>query len=141
MLTEVAHHLFVGETGVGRTIEATCAAMVQVGDPHDTERIRALGVVDLPPHQCNANFHMSVTRELLGSEISSNAAEAFNFSLMGRVNQAKLQSDDHQLQNALYTVTRAIDGRFVDEHLLALRAINCRLLDEYITDCQGGIDR
>ena len=27
MLTEEAHHLFVGETGVGRTIEATCAAM------------------------------------------------------------------------------------------------------------------
>jgi benzoyl-CoA 2,3-dioxygenase component B len=23
----------------------------------------------------------------------------------------------------------------------ALRAINCRLLDDYIADCQGGIDR
>lgn len=50
MLTEEAHHLFVGETGVGRTIEATCAAMNKAGitDPYDVERIRALGVVDLP---------------------------------------------------------------------------------------------
>ena len=32
MLTEEAHHMFVGETGVQRTIEATCAAMVESGD-------------------------------------------------------------------------------------------------------------
>ncbi len=31
MLTEEAHHLFVGETGVGRTIEATCLAMKAAG--------------------------------------------------------------------------------------------------------------
>jgi benzoyl-CoA 2,3-dioxygenase component B len=37
MLTEEAHHLFVGETGVGRTIEATCNAMKAAGitDPYD----------------------------------------------------------------------------------------------------------
>src|SRR5512143_2470884 len=77
MLTEEAHHLFVGETGVGRTIEATCNAMVKAGitDPYDTEAIRKLGVVDLPLLQRKANFHMSVTRDLFGSEISSNAAD------------------------------------------------------------------
>ena len=50
MLTEEAHHLFVGETGVGRTIQATCDAMKKAGitDPYDVTRIRALGVVDLP---------------------------------------------------------------------------------------------
>ncbi len=91
MLTEEAHHLFVGETGVGRTIEATCAAMVKAGisDPCDTERIRALGVVDLPLLQRKANFHMSVTRDLFGSEISSNAAEAFSSGLKGRFNEAQ----------------------------------------------------
>ncbi|MFM2067191.1 MAG: hypothetical protein RLZZ584_2100 [Pseudomonadota bacterium] len=143
MLTEEAHHLFVGETGVGRTIEATCAAMTKAGitDPCDTERIRALGVVDLPLLQRKANFHMSVTRDLFGSEISSNAAEAFSSGLKGRYNEARLQGDDHQLQDAFYGVTRVIDGRFVEEQVPALRAINCRLLDDYIADCQGGIDR
>ena len=143
MLTEEAHHLFVGETGVGRTIEATCAAMNKAGitDPYDVERIRALGVVDLPLLQRKANFHMSVTRDLFGSEVSSNAAEAFSSGLKGRFNEARLTGDDHQLQDATYTVTRVVDGQLTDEAVPALRAINCRLLDDYMADCQGGIDR
>jgi benzoyl-CoA 2,3-dioxygenase component B len=142
MLTEEAHHLFVGETGVGRTIEATCAAMNKAGitDPYDVERIRALGVVDLPLLQRKANFHMSVTRDLFGSEISSNAADAFSSGLKGRFNETQLK-DDHQLQNDTYPVMRVVDGRLVTEDVPALRAINSRLLDDYIADCQGGIDR
>src|ERR1700761_8639345 len=37
MLTEEAHHMFVGETGVGRTIQRTCEAMKAAGieDPND----------------------------------------------------------------------------------------------------------
>ncbi|MBL0086924.1 MAG: benzoyl-CoA 2,3-epoxidase subunit BoxB [Ideonella sp.] len=143
MLTEEAHHLFVGETGVGRTIEATCAAMNKAGikDPHDVAAIRKLGVVDLPLLQRKANFHMSVTRDLFGSEVSSNAAEAFSSGLKGRFNEANLKGDDHQLQDAFYTVTRVVDGQLRDEQVPALRAINCRLLDDYMADCQGGIDR
>jgi benzoyl-CoA 2,3-dioxygenase component B len=143
MLTEEAHHLFVGETGVQRTVEATCAAMKQAGitDPYDVERVRALGVVDLPLLQRKANFHMSVTRDLFGSEISSNGAQAFSTGLKGRFNEAQLKGDDHKLQDANYTVTSVVDGKLVDQQVPALRAINCRLLDDYIADCQGGIDR
>jgi benzoyl-CoA 2,3-dioxygenase component B len=142
MLTEEAHHLFVGETGVGRVIEATCAAMKKAGitDPYDVERVRALGVIDLPTIQRKANFHMSVTRDLFGSEISSNGAEAFTAGLKGRFNETKID-DDHQLQDATYPVMRVVDGRIVTEDVPALRAINSRLLDDYIADCQGGIDR
>jgi len=143
MLTEEAHHLFVGETGVGRTIEATCAAMNRAGirDPYDVAAIRKLGVVDLPLLQRKANFHMSVTRDLFGSEISGNAAEAFSAGLKGRFNEANLEGDDHQLVDATYPVVRVIDGKLVTEQVAALRAINSRLLDDYITDCQSGIDR
>jgi len=143
MLTEEAHHLFVGETGVGRTVEATCAAMVKAGitDPYDTDAIRKLGVVDLPLLQRKANFHMSVTRDLFGSEISSNGAEAFSSGLKGRFNEANIKGDDHQLQDATYQVQRVVDGALVWEDVPALRSINSRLLDDYIADCQGGIDR
>jgi benzoyl-CoA 2,3-dioxygenase component B len=142
MLTEEAHHMFVGETGVQRTVEATCTAMAKAGikDPHDVEAVRALGVVDLPLLQRKANFHISVTRDLFGSEISSNAADAFSAGIKGRFNEAKLQ-DDHVLQDATYPVVRVADGRLVTEDVPALRAINARLLDDYIADCQGGIDR
>ena len=73
--------------------------------------------------------------------MSSNAAEAFSSGLKGRFNEARLTGDDHQLHDATYTVTRVVDGKLVDEAVPALRAINCRLLDDYIADCQGGIDR
>lgn len=135
--------MFVGETGVGRTIEATCTAMKNAGitDPYDVEAIRALGVIDLPLIQRKANFHMSVTRDLFGSEISGNAAAAFSAGLKGRFGEARLEGDDHVLENATYAVTRVIDGKFVDEDVPALRAINARLLDDYIADCQTGIER
>ena len=143
MLTEEAHHMFVGETGVQRTIEATCAAMVKAGvtDPNDVEAVRKLGVVDLPLLQRKANFHISVTRDLFGSEISSNAAEAFSSGIKGRFNEANLKGDDHVLQDATYGVTRVVDGKLVEEQVPALRAINSRLLDDYIADCQGGVER
>ena len=46
MLTEEAHHMFVGETGVGRVIQRTVDAMRAAGidDPTDIARVRALGV-------------------------------------------------------------------------------------------------
>jgi benzoyl-CoA 2,3-dioxygenase component B len=143
MLTEEAHHMFVGETGVQRTIEATCNAMVKAGikDPYQVDAVRARGVVDLPLLQRKANFHIAVTRDLFGSEISSNAADAFSAGIKGRFNEANLAGDDHVLQDATYPVTRIVDGRFIEEQVPALRAINARLLDDYIKDCQGGIDR
>jgi benzoyl-CoA 2,3-dioxygenase component B len=43
MLTEEAHHMFVGETGVGRVIERTCTAMKRAGldDPNNLAAIRS----------------------------------------------------------------------------------------------------
>jgi benzoyl-CoA 2,3-dioxygenase component B len=142
MLTEEAHHLFVGETGVGRTIEATVKAMNAAGikDPYDVENIRKLGVVDLPTLQRKANFHMSVTRDLFGWDISSNGAELFSSGLKGRFEETRIE-DDHELANATYPVQRVVNGQIVTEDVPALSAINSRLLDDYIKDCQGGIDR
>jgi benzoyl-CoA 2,3-dioxygenase component B len=71
MLTEEAHHMFVGETGVTRIIQCTCDAMKAAGitDPYDIERVRALGVIDLPTLQKKANLHFSLTLDLFGNEI------------------------------------------------------------------------
>src|SRR3974377_1725322 len=50
MPTEEAHHMFVGETGVGRIVERTCQAMQEAGvaDPHELQRVGKLGVIALP---------------------------------------------------------------------------------------------
>ena len=142
MLTEEAHHMFVGETGVGRTIERTCEAMKAAGieDPYDVNRVRALGVVDLPTLQKKANLHFSLSLDLFGSEVSTNAANFYNSGLKGRFNETRID-DDHLLTGATYPVLKYVDGaiKMVDEP--ALTAINMRLRDDYVKDCQGGVSR
>jgi benzoyl-CoA 2,3-dioxygenase component B len=142
MLTEEAHHMFVGETGVMRVIERTCEAMKAAGieDPHDIDRVRALGVIDLPTVQKKANLHFSLSLDLFGSEISTNAANFYNAGLKGRFMETKIE-DDHVLTNATYPVLKLVDGqaRLVEEP--ALTALNMRLRDDYARDCQGGVNR
>ncbi len=142
MLTEEAHHMFVGETGVGRTIERTCEAMKAAGidDPYDINRVRALGVVDLPTLQKKANLHFSLSLDLFGSEVSTNAANFYNSGLKGRFNETRID-DDHLLTGATYPVLKFVDSsiKMVDEP--ALTAINMRLRDDYVKDCQGGVSR
>jgi benzoyl-CoA 2,3-dioxygenase component B len=142
MLTEEAHHMFVGQSGVGRIIERTCAAMREVGidDPHDIARVRALGVIDLPTLQKRANLHFSLTLDLFGSEISTNAANAYNAGLKGRYQEDQIP-DDHLLVGAAYPVIRLKDGRIVAENVPALAALNMRLRDDYVNDAASSLDR
>jgi len=142
MLTEEAFHMFVGESGVSRVIQRTCEAMNEAGieDPHDIEAVRKLGVIDLPTIQKKANFHFSVTLDLFGSEISTNAAAAFEAGIKGRYQETKID-DDHQLHDSTYPVLRHVDGelRTVDEP--AINAVNARLKDDYIKEVEGGVKR
>jgi benzoyl-CoA 2,3-epoxidase subunit B len=142
MLTEEAHHMFVGETGVGRVLQRTCEAMVQAGieDPNDIEKVRALGVVDLPTIQKKMNLHFSLSLDLFGSEVSTNAANFYNAGLKGRFQETKID-DDHRLTNATYPVLKFVDGeiKLVDEP--ALTALNMRLRDDYVVDCAKGVER
>ncbi len=142
MLTEEAHHMFVGETGVGRVVERTCQAMKDAGitDPHDIGRIRALGVIDLPTIQKKLNLHYSLSLDLFGQEVSTNAANAFNAGIKGRYMEARID-DDHRLKDATYPVCSLVGGRILTEDVPALTAINMRLRDDYIRDAAGGVGR
>jgi benzoyl-CoA 2,3-dioxygenase component B len=142
MLTEEAHHMFVGETGVGRIIQRTCEAMKEAGidDPYDIDSVRALGVIDLPTIQKKLNLHYSLSLDLFGSEISTNAANAFNAGVKGRYQETRIE-DDHQLKDATYPVVQLVDGRVEKTEASALAAINMRLRDDYIRDASGGLKR
>ena len=142
MLTEEAHHMFVGETGVGRTIQATVEAMNKAGitDPFDIGKIRDLGVIDLPTIQKKLNLHYTLSLDLFGHEVSTNAANAFNAGIKGRYMEQKID-DDHKLANDTYKVTSITDGQILTEDAPALTAINMRLRDDYIRDAAGGVGR
>jgi benzoyl-CoA 2,3-dioxygenase component B len=142
MLTEEAHHMFVGETGVGRTIQRTCEAMKEAGidDPGEIDKIRALGVIDLPTMQKKLNLHYTLSLDLFGSEVSTNAANAFNAGLKGRFQETRID-DDHRLENATYPVLKLVGGEIKRVEEPALTALNMRLRDDYTADCQRGLDR
>lgn len=142
MLTEEAHHMFVGETGVGRTIERTCQAMNEAGieDPYEITRIRQLGVIDLPTIQKKLNLHYTLSLDLFGQEVSTNAANAFNAGIKGRYMEHRIE-DDHRLAGATYPVWTMADGRLVKQEAPALTAINMRLRDDYTRDAAGGVGR
>ncbi len=139
MLTEEAHHMFVGETGIGRIVQRTCDLMREhrVDDPGD---VRRLGGIDLPMLQRYLNFHYSVSLDLFGSEISTNAANFYTGGLKGRFEEVK-KADDHLLTDASYPVTELDGSRIVAREEPALTSLNERLRDDYIMDCQRGVDR
>ena len=57
--------------------------------------MRALGVIDLPTIQKKLNLHYSLSLDLFGSEVSTNAANAFNAGIKGRYRETQIE-DDHQ---------------------------------------------
>jgi len=139
MLTEEAHHMFVGESGVGRIIQRTCEAMARdkVDDP---AMLRAMGLIDLPTIQRYLNFHFSVTMDLFGADVSSNAATFYSTGLKGRFDETKID-DDHLLTGATYPVLEVRDGQLAAVQAPALNALNEKLRDDYVKDAVAGIER
>jgi benzoyl-CoA 2,3-dioxygenase component B len=139
MLTEEAHHMFVGESGVGRVIQRTAEAMARERSD-DPVRLRALGLIDLPTVQRYLNFHFSVTMDLFGADVSSNAATFYSEGLKGRFDETKIE-DDHRLEGVMYPVLDVRDGQLVTVEAPALNALNEKLRDDYIRDAAAGVER
>jgi benzoyl-CoA 2,3-dioxygenase component B len=139
MLTEEAHHMFVGESGVSRIIQRTCAAMNEL-KTDDPARLRAAGVIDLPTLQRYLNFHFSVTIDLFGADESSNAATFYSSGLKGRFEEGK-RTDDHRLRGQSYPVLTVQGDRLAEKEVPMLNALNEVLRDDYIRDSVSGIGR
>src|SRR3954452_12295064 len=101
MLTEEAHHMFVGDTGIARVIRRSLEVMKELGTD-DPAKIRAHGAIDLPTVQRYINFWFSSSLDLFGSESSSNAAAYFASGLKGRPDE--MQYEDHVASGQTYTL-------------------------------------
>jgi benzoyl-CoA 2,3-dioxygenase component B len=137
MLTEEAHHMFVGESGISRTVERTCELMKEVGGV--SEDVRKLGGIDLPTIQKHLNLWFSLSLDLFGGEISSNAASYFANGLKGRVYERKY--DEHKALDGVYIVDRITDGKLTSEEVPMRNALNEVHRDSYIADCEKGVKR
>ena len=136
MLTEEAHHMFVGETGVGRVIKRSCELMKE--DPN--ESARDAGGVDLPTIQKYLNLWYTLSLDLFGGEASSNAADAFASGLKGRYKEAT-RYEDHVAKNQFYQLEEVVQGKIQTKDVPLRTAMNEVLRNDYVEDCQRGVDR
>jgi len=140
MLTEEAHHMFVGETGIGRVVKRTLEVMKEIGSD-DPEAIRRAGAVDLPLLQRYLNFWFSSSLDLFGSEVSSNAASSFANGIKGRPDETT-QYQDHVCTEAGFELeTPDGKGGLTKETVGMRNAMNEVLRNAYIRDCEIGLKR
>jgi benzoyl-CoA 2,3-dioxygenase component B len=138
MLTEEAHHMFIGDTGIARVTKRTLEVMNELRT-EDPEAIRKAGAIDLPTIQKYMNFWFSSALDLFGSESSSNAALYFASGLKGRPDEASYE--EHSALNQTYHL-ESPDGAGVKAEDIPLRnAMNDVTRQAYIRDCEIGMTR
>jgi benzoyl-CoA 2,3-dioxygenase component B len=136
MLKEEAHHMFVGATGVARIVERTASLMRE----HDTDDVAAHGGINLDTVQRYLNFHYSVSLDLFGSDVSTNAANYYTTGLKGRFHEDQ-RADDHRLDGAVLAVSEPDGDAIVTRHVPALTALNADLRQQFTADCTKGVQR
>ncbi|HYC76761.1 MAG TPA: benzoyl-CoA 2,3-epoxidase subunit BoxB [Planctomycetota bacterium] len=135
MLTEEAHHLFVGETGVGRVVRKTAQLMKQAPN----EEVETRGGIPLRLINKWINYWVTYGMDLFGGEISSNAADAFAAGLKGRYREEDKYTDHVALGE---TVTFEVfeDGKLTSKTVPYRNALNEVLREEYIRDCERAVN-
>ncbi|MFT4268566.1 MAG: benzoyl-CoA 2,3-epoxidase subunit BoxB [Xenophilus sp.] len=139
MLTEEAHHMFVGESGVSRVVQRTCQVMNEL-KTDDPKKVREAGAIDLETLQRYLNFHYSVTIDLFGADQSSNAATFYSSGLKGRYEEGR-RTDDHVLKGQTYKVLEVQNGQLAEKEVPMLNALNEVLRDDFIKDSVAGVGR
>jgi benzoyl-CoA 2,3-dioxygenase component B len=136
MLTEEAHHLFVGETGVGRVVKRTAQLYKESGDGD----VKRMGGIPFDIIQKYINFWFSYSLDLFGSEISSNAADFFAAGLKGRYQEQK-KYEDHVIDQGTFPLTVVENGRLTTRDVPMRNALNEVLRGEYVADCERALAR
>ena len=138
MLTEEAHHMQVGESGITRMIERTLEKMKEL-KTDSVDNIRNAGAVDLVTIQKYINFWFSSSLDLFGSEISTNAATAFANGLKGRPDEFRY--NDHSEKNTLFDIEAFENGKLINKKVPMRNAMNEITRQAYVDDCNIGIKR
>ncbi len=135
MLTEEAHHLFVGETGITRVLRRAA----QLAKEHGGD-VKAGGGIPIEMVQRYINYWFSYSLDLFGSEISSNSSDYFAMGLKGRFDEEKKYAD-HSAREGFLEVPVVEDGRITIRQTPLRNAMNECLRDDYIKDCEAACKR
>jgi benzoyl-CoA 2,3-dioxygenase component B len=135
MLTEEAHHMFVGESGVRRVVRRTCELMHETKD----DDVRRQGGIDLETIQRYINLWYSLSLDLFGGEISSNAAGFFASGIKGRDKEETYE--DHRALEGVYRMWEPGAEGWHETDVPLRNAMNEVLRDAYIEDCRKCLAR
>lgn len=135
MLTEEAHHLFVGETGVGRVVQRTAELMRDGTEPEK------VGAMPLHIIQRYVNEWASASFDLFGGEDSSNAASYFAQGLKGRYDESKGIYSDPKAMSEMFVAEVFQDGKISTRDIPLRRAMNALLLQQYWNECKTKVDK
>src|SRR6059036_4186242 len=116
MLTEEAHHMFVGETGVDRVVQR-CAELMAAGKDPRKEHAVPFELI-----QKYINFWFSLSLDLFGGEVSSNAADFFAAGLNGRFREDTLE--EHKAMGEIYRLEVPEGANLVEQEVPLRNAMN-----------------
>ena len=133
MLTEEAHHMFVGQTGIARIAQRTADIIRQGKDP------RKEGAIPFDMLQRYLNFWYTVSLDLFGSEISTNGANYFGSGLKGRPKEDRFA--DHVLLEGAARVELLENGQIVEREVAPRMAVNLDVRNAYVEDCESAVDK
>ena len=130
MLTEEAHHLFVGQKGIERVLRRS----VQLAKEDPNGDAQARGGISIETVQKYVNYWFAYSLDLFGSEVSTNAADFFASGLKGRYQEAKKYTE-HTALNQTKTISMIENGSLTDKDIPLRNAMNELLREEYAQDC------
>jgi benzoyl-CoA 2,3-dioxygenase component B len=134
MLTEEAHHMFVGATGIARVIRRSLEIMRERGSD-DPAAVRAAGAVDLPTVQRYINYWFSSSLDLFGAEISSNAAAYFAAGIKGRPDERRFA------EHGALDETLSVETPQGAQEVPLRNAMNEVVRRAYIHECANAVAR
>ena len=138
MLTEEAHHMFIGEDGLRRVIQRTIDLMRE----HDTDDVAPHGGINLATIQRYLNFWAPRIYDLFGSDESRRASDAFFAGIKGRVHESNY--DEHARLEGTVSVERCIPGSssaFVAVQVPMREALNAVMRQAYLNEVTMLISR
>jgi benzoyl-CoA 2,3-dioxygenase component B len=139
MLTEEAHHMFVGATGIARVIRRSLEVIGEQGTD-DPAAVRRAGAIDLPTVQRYINFWFSASLDLFGAEVSSNAASYFAAGIKGRPDERRFP-DHRALDEVLPVEMPDGQGGVALQEVPMRNAMNEVARRAYVHECANAVGR
>ena len=140
MLTEEAHHMFVGETGVSRIVQRTAEVMAEqkVDDPGSVRVVRRHRPAD---HAAVSEFPLQRDARSVRIGHFVERGELLHQRPEGALRRDEGEGRSRASARPPTTSTRSPADRSSPKAVPALTALNERLRDDYIREVMSGVER